>query len=44
LREFSILCHKVRGPTLFGGDFNIIRKSCEKSNGGTIGRWSVFSM
>jgi exonuclease III len=42
LREFSILCQKFKGPTLFGGDFNIIRKSCEKSNGGNIGRWSII--
>jgi hypothetical protein len=42
LREFTILCPKFKGPTLFGGDFNIIRKSCEKSNGGNIGRWSVI--
>jgi hypothetical protein len=43
LREFSILCQKVKGPTLFGGDFNIIRKSCEKSNGGSLAE-VLFSM
>jgi hypothetical protein len=32
---------KVKGPTIFGGDFNLIIKSCEKSTGGVLGRWNV---
>jgi hypothetical protein len=37
LREFSSLCQKLKGPALFGGDFNIIKKSCENSSGVSLG-------
>jgi hypothetical protein len=33
---------KSQGSHSLWGEFNIIRKSCEKSNGGIIGRWSVI--
>jgi exonuclease III len=42
LSEFSSVCSHCNGPTIFGGDFNIIRSNEEKNKPGILSRWSVL--
>jgi hypothetical protein len=42
LREFSILCQKVKGPTLFGVTLILLERAVRKVIGGNIGRWSII--
>jgi hypothetical protein len=39
LIEFAQLYEKCEGPTVIGGDFNIIRKTCEKNKPCILPRW-----
>jgi exonuclease III len=40
LSEFSSICSKSKGPTIFGGDFNVIRTNEEKNKPGILSKWS----
>jgi exonuclease III len=42
LSEFSSICSKCKGPTIFGGDFNIIRTNEEKNKPGILSKWSIL--
>jgi hypothetical protein len=40
LCEFSSICSKCKGPTIFGGDFNVIGTNEEKNKPGILSKWS----
>jgi hypothetical protein len=42
LNEFSSVCSNCKGPTIFCGDFNIIRTNEEKNKPGILSRWSAL--
>jgi hypothetical protein len=42
LREFAQLYHEVKLPTLYGGDFNLIRHAREKNILGGMGEVEFF--
>ena len=42
LIEFSALCQNSKHPLLIGGDFNILRKECEKNKPGGVTKWSFL--
>lgn len=40
IEELHKVMHSWKGPTLLGGDFNLIRVSCDKNNGNINYRWA----
>jgi endonuclease/exonuclease/phosphatase family metal-dependent hydrolase len=42
LCEFSTTCSKCKGPAIFCGDFNLIRKSEEKNKPRSLNKWSLL--
>jgi exonuclease III len=42
LSELSSVCSNCKGPTIFGGDFNIIRTNEEKNKPGILNHWSTL--
>jgi hypothetical protein len=44
LREFSILCQKVKGPTLFGVTLMLLERAVRKVMGGILVDGVSFSM